>query len=153
MASRGERCVIVRPGDAFEREADLRFRIRSCDEDDVQRLLVEAVPAGAPPCRGVIHLWSLDVPALDDDPTAVLDRAHELGCGSVLALMHKLIRTGWAAVPQLWLVTRGAMAVTKDQASVAVAQSPLWGMARVLAVEHPEFHTVRIDLDLQKDAG
>ena len=30
---------------------------------------------------------------------------------------------------------------------MALAQSPLWGMGRVLAVEHPEFHTVRVDLD------
>jgi phthiocerol/phenolphthiocerol synthesis type-I polyketide synthase C len=161
LSARGERCVVVQPGDTYEREADLRVRLRPCHEEDLQRLLAETMPAGAPPCRGVVHLWSLDVPALAEDAAAGLDRALDLGCGSVLALVHKLMRTGWAAVPQLWLVTRGAQEVGKPEAEdrlkaelqlpAAVAQSPLWGMARVLAVEHPEFHCVRIDLDPQRD--
>ena len=158
LSDRGERCVVVHAGDTYERTADLRVRLRPCHEEDLQRLLAETMPAGSPPCRGVIHLWSLDVPALGEDAGDVLDRAQDLGCGSVLTLLHKLVRTGWAASPQLWLVTRGAQAVGKEPpvadapgSPVAVAQSPLWGMGRVLAVEHPEFHCVRIDLDPKKD--
>ena len=34
-----------------------------------------------------------------------------------------------------------------------VAQAPLWGLGRVLAVEHPELHCMLIDLDPRGDAG
>jgi acyl transferase domain-containing protein/acyl-CoA synthetase (AMP-forming)/AMP-acid ligase II/NADPH:quinone reductase-like Zn-dependent oxidoreductase/acyl carrier protein len=153
LTTRGERCVVVRAGDAYERSDDLRFRLRPCQADDLQRLLAEAMPPGSPPCRGVVHLWSLDAPALGDDAPEALERAQDLGCGSVLTLLQKLVRTGWPAAPQLWLVTRGAQVVGKDPAPVALAQSPLWGMGRVLAVEHPEFHAVRIDLDPAKESA
>ncbi len=166
LTARGERCVVVQAGDAYERLDDLRVRLRPCQAEDLDRLLAETMPAGTPPCRGVVHLWNLDAPAheslsplpLEGEGLGVrgheseaLERAQDLGCGSVLSLVQKLVRTGWPAAPQLWLVTRGAQVVGKEPAPVALAQSPLWGMSRVLAVEHPEFHTVRIDLDPAKD--
>jgi phthiocerol/phenolphthiocerol synthesis type-I polyketide synthase C len=158
LSARGERCAVVLAGEAYEREADLRVRLRPCSEEDLQRLLAETMPDGAPPCRGVVHLWSLDIPEIGEDAAGAMDRAHDLGCGSVLALVHKLVRTGWAAAPQLWLVTRGAQVVrnAEDRPKAEfqfLVQAPLWGMGRVLAVEHPEFHCVRIDLDPQKDSA
>ncbi|MEK7785300.1 MAG: zinc-binding dehydrogenase, partial [Chloroflexota bacterium] len=51
---------------------------------------------------------------------------------------------------RLWLVTRGAQAV--NDSPVAVAQSPLWGLGKVIALEHPELHCMRIDLDPAADS-
>ncbi|MBM4314799.1 MAG: SDR family NAD(P)-dependent oxidoreductase, partial [Deltaproteobacteria bacterium] len=64
--------------------------------------------------------------------------------GSVLHLVQALSRA--AVAPRLWLVTRGAQAVG-DGGEVAVHQSPLWGLGRVIAIEHPELHSVSVDLD------
>jgi len=47
---------------------------------------------------------------------------------------------------RLWLITRGSQAVTRNE-SVQPAQAALWGLARTLRMEHPEFHCVSIDLD------
>ena len=44
-------------------------------------------------------------------------------------------------------MTQGAQAVVDGDALTGVAQSYLWGMGRVIALEHPELHPVRIDLD------
>ena len=33
--------------------------------------------------------------------------------------------------------------------AVSLAQSPLWGLGRVIAAEHPELSCTRIDLDPQ----
>lgn len=64
---------------------------------------------------GVLHLWSLDAPpantpASDLDPATALDLAARLGCESTLYLVQTLSRHG-AALPRLWLVTRGAQSV------------------------------------------
>jgi myxalamid-type polyketide synthase MxaB len=54
--------------------------------------------------------------------------------------------------PQLWLATRGAQAVTSTATGLAISQSPLWGLGKVIALEHPELSCTRIDLDPAPDA-
>ena len=60
--------------------------------------------------------------------------------GSVLSLAQGLLRRGSPEPPRLWLVTRGAE-------NDGLFQSPVWGMARTIAMEHPELSCVRVDLD------
>jgi len=52
--------------------------------------------------------------------------------------------------PQLWLVTQGAVAVNAaghvDRCD-GIWQSPVWGLARTVAMEHPELRCARVDLD------
>ncbi len=52
-----------------------------------------------------------------------------------------------AEPPRLWLVTRGAQAAGDRPLPLCLAQSPVWGMGRVIAVEHPALACTRIDLD------
>jgi acyl transferase domain-containing protein len=67
----------------------------------------------------------------------------EAGSVGLLHLVQALSRSGIAA--RLWLVTRGCQAVTGAEA-VQVARSPLWGLARTVRLEHPEFQCVSVDL-------
>ncbi|HEY3997346.1 MAG TPA: beta-ketoacyl reductase, partial [Candidatus Xenobia bacterium] len=94
------------------------------------------------PCRGVLHLWSLD--AADE----VFDEALLMGCGSALHLVQALGRAGWRDLPQLWLVTRGTQTVA-GAAPTSVAPGALWGLGRTLALEHAELRPTRVDLDPQ----
>ncbi|MCB0190968.1 MAG: SDR family NAD(P)-dependent oxidoreductase, partial [Anaerolineae bacterium] len=73
-------------------------------------------------------------------------------CGSVLHLVQALLKTE-SKPPALWLVTQGSQTVIRDEAVPAVAQSSLWGMARVIGLEHPELNCVRVDLDPQMPAA
>ena len=47
----------------------------------------------------------------------------------------------------VWIVTRGAMPVSVGAPAVNVAQAPLWGLGRVLAVERPGALGALVDLD------
>ena len=78
---------------------------------------------------------------------ASLHAAETLGCGNVLLLIQELARRDWPAPPRLWLVTRGAQAVGESCFSSSVAQSPLWGLGRVIAQEHPTFWGGLVDLE------
>ena len=49
--------------------------------------------------------------------------------------------------PRLWLVTRGAQPVQHPGGEIALAQAPLWGLGRVIALERPELRATLVDLD------
>ncbi|MFN2166554.1 MAG: zinc-binding dehydrogenase [Anaerolineae bacterium] len=74
---------------------------------------------------------------------------HRESLASALHLAQALAGTSWteAPVPALVLVTQGAQRVEHGEDGVAVAQAPLWGLGRVIALEHPELRCLRVDLD------
>jgi NADPH:quinone reductase-like Zn-dependent oxidoreductase/acyl carrier protein len=107
----------------------------------VRELLSSAFPGSVP--TAIVHLESLEeeaAPAGDELPLSV-QRLSE----SVLHTVQALVGQGYREVPRLWLLTRGAQAV--DVEAVAVAQAPLLGLGRTLALEHPELRCARLDLD------
>ena len=67
-----------------------------------------------------------------------------LGILVPLAVVRRL--AGFEGAPRLWLVTRGAQPVVERVATVP-AQAPVWGLGRVVALEHPERWGGLIDLD------
>ncbi|HLF24968.1 MAG TPA: amino acid adenylation domain-containing protein [Anaerolineae bacterium] len=67
-------------------------------------------------------------------------------------LTQALAKRAGPASPRLCLITRGAQPVTPDSAPLAIAQSALAGLARVINLEHPELSCVQIDLDTAKGA-
>ena len=66
---------------------------------------------------------------------------------TALDLVQALAATDVPHPPRLWLVTKGAQAVSPEQAHIEVGQSMLWGMAQGISAEHPEWHCTLIDLD------
>jgi len=142
LRARGEDSVLVSAGEGWGVSGDGSLTLNPARPADFRRLLLE-LREGDRPCLGVIHLWALDAPPPEETASARLEPAQLRSCGAVLHLVQALA----AAVdpPRLWLVTRGAQAV--DPGPVAVAQAPLWGLGKVVALEHPELRCVRVDLD------
>ncbi|MEW6730187.1 MAG: SDR family NAD(P)-dependent oxidoreductase [Acidobacteriota bacterium] len=145
LIEQGERCVLVLPGDTYQQLAQDRFIIPPDAPTELKQLLEVAFPVQSPACIGVVHLWSLDIPITDEITLTPLAMAESLNSISVLRLVQQLVNAGWTKTPHLWLVTRGAQPVADRD--IALAQSPLWGLGRVIAAEHPELQCVRIDLD------
>ncbi|NWG15756.1 MAG: SDR family NAD(P)-dependent oxidoreductase [Chloroflexi bacterium] len=142
LQARGQICALVFPGEAYAALGDGCWQINPAETDDYQRLLRDA---GGASYRGVVHLWSLDI-----EPGA-LDWALPLGYGSALNLVKALAAVGGEA-PRLWLVTRGAQPAAWESQPVAVEQSPLCGLGKVIALEHPELRAARVDLDPAESA-
>jgi len=93
------------------------------------------------PLRGVIHLWALDAPA-----TELLTGSQREICGGLLELVQTLGASPYGA-PRLWIVTRGAQVTSSAQATVAVMQATVWGVAQAISEEHPEWSCTCVDLD------
>ncbi|MCC7362008.1 MAG: SDR family NAD(P)-dependent oxidoreductase, partial [Anaerolineales bacterium] len=139
LRAQGQRCQVVLPGAALEL---LEPEARSVDlarPDEVAQQLQAALAEGGP-WRGVVHCWSLDV-----GPHASLDLIQTRTCDSVVAVVRALAPLAETpAPPRLWLVTRGAQALSPGE--VAIGQAPLWGLGRTLRYEHPELRCTLLDL-------
>jgi acyl transferase domain-containing protein/acyl carrier protein len=145
LEARGERSILVARGESYEQTDSEHYRIRPEQPEDIRRLFEAALTSEQPGCRGIVHLWSLDVAA--ETTVASLNATQTLGCGSVLLLVQELARTESPDLPRLWLITQGAQAAGEKPAPLSVAQSPLWGLGRVIAQEHPTFWGGLVDLE------
>ena len=147
LEARGERSILVAGGESYEQTDGEHYRIRPEQPEDIRRLFAAALASDQPGCRGIVHLWSLDAAPPEETTVASLNAAQALGCGSVLLLVQELARTESPDFPRLWLITQGAQAAGEKPAPLSVAQSPLWGLGRVIAQEHPTFWGGLVDLE------
>ncbi len=95
-----------------------------------------------------------------EDATGVVlfvdERAGEPATGPaqaarLLSVVHTLVSR--ARKPRLWVVTRGAQHLDDDHATVPVGASAMLGLARIVALEHPELRLVLVDLDPDETSG
>lgn len=113
--------------------------------DRVVCLWPAGLEAGPTARAGVSHADdSLDV----DATTAILRSA----AGGVLHVAQTLLSQQGAQPPDFTVVTRGAHRVLDTEQGSPV-QAAVWGLGRVIGVEHPELHCSMVDLDSGGDAG
>jgi acyl transferase domain-containing protein/acyl carrier protein len=128
---RGERCVMARG---------------LVDEETLGAGLADAF--GAVPADGVIvYITSRgEITALSSASRLESDAIDS--CAAIAAIVRSL-RTRFggdhSVAPRLWVVTRGAQHIESGD-DVSLTQAPVWGLARVLALEHPEFWGGIVDL-------
>ncbi|WP_437803668.1 type I polyketide synthase [Sorangium sp. So ce693] len=102
------------------------------------------------PVRGVVYLAGVDaVPEGGDGLSAAIARS----VTRALAWVQVVARSELSPPPKLWLVSRGAVAVAPGDAVPAPWQAPLWGLGRVLSLEHPEVWGGLVDLAPSAEDG
>ncbi|NEO91651.1 MAG: SDR family NAD(P)-dependent oxidoreductase, partial [Moorea sp. SIO3G5] len=147
LRSRGERCTLVYAAQNFQQVTAEEFRINPHQLQDYQQLL-QLLTADSTSLDGVIQCWSLEVGDKNYLSGAELERLSQIGCGTTLSLVQALVKADLSQPPRLWIVTQGAQPVPpKNPVVSGVAQASLWGMGKVISLEHPELNCVRIDLD------
>ena len=136
----GDLCVLIT---SDEMESKPEGGLRSSVEDFVKA--TQSTP------RGVVHLWPLDSPANADLSIDSLVATQKLLCGSIVEVVQSLTRTGSFAGSRLWIVTRYGQATGLETEPIRIAQSPVFGLARMVANEFPELGATRVDLDVDAD--
>ncbi|MBW4594598.1 MAG: SDR family NAD(P)-dependent oxidoreductase [Brasilonema angustatum HA4187-MV1] len=144
LSRQGEKCTLVFVGADYQQIAASQFQVNPSDSKEFEQLF--AAVNRLSPIYGIIHCWSVD--AAEND----LKAAALLSCGSTLHLIQGLVKAKFTQLPSLYLVTQGGQPVGLESVS-SVAQSPIWGMGKVIGLEHPELNCVRIDLDPQAEIG
>jgi acyl transferase domain-containing protein/acyl-CoA synthetase (AMP-forming)/AMP-acid ligase II/NADPH:quinone reductase-like Zn-dependent oxidoreductase/acyl carrier protein len=120
LHSQGQNCIVATPDDL----RDLHLRVDACN---------------------VVCLSSLDLGDLATRPTAILEAQTQWI--ETLQFVQTLLREGNGLKRRMWIVTRGAQAVGSTPARISLAQTPLWGLAKSIDLEHAELGCTRIDLD------
>ena len=117
------------------------------------RSLVEEL-TGEEALRGVVHLSGLDGGGEEALTSEGLFGDTEHGCASALALTQGLLDADAAPSGGMWLVTRGAQAVTREPGGV-LAGAALWGLGRTVGLEAAQLGARLLDLDPagEPDAG
>lgn len=146
LEQRGEQCLFVSPGSTFATLAEYHWQLDPTRPEDFERLVSQVIADGERPCRGIVHLWSLE-PSPEEITVASLETNQELNCASLLHLMQALAKTEGPGVPRVWLATRGAETVNSPTTPPELAQITMWGLGRVVALEHPDLWGGLIDLD------
>lgn len=149
LRARGDRVTTVLAGDHFVGGGADGREMAPDSAADTVRLIGELAAAGVG-VDGIVHAWSLDIPAPDGLTADGVMDAQRFGCGSLTALVQAFELQS-QALPPLWVLTCGAQPVEAHGAPVTVTQSPIWGLARVLASEQPESVCRLIDLDPAPD--
>ncbi|HEX7169450.1 MAG TPA: beta-ketoacyl synthase N-terminal-like domain-containing protein, partial [Rubrobacter sp.] len=144
LEERGEACIAVFPGDEYREEGPGRYRLDPANPEHFRRLLADLEEADSLPLKGVTYLWGLNPP-----PDTPIETARTLGCTGALHLTQALARLEVA--PRLWLVTRETQPV--GDGPVSVEQAPLWGLGKVISLEHPELACTKVDLDGSEEAS
>ena len=138
LQQRGERPILIYTGESYQKINQYTFTIQPNNAEDYRRVLTAFSIQ-----HGIVHLWSLDIPALPDDIVGASQR----GCGTVLQLVQTL-QHEHIEPAALYLITCDAQATTEQEIAGGVAQSPVWGMGKVITREHPEWNSIQIDLDV-----
>lgn len=139
-------CVLVRAGSSYRRIASDEFEIDPACARDFDKLLAEAADLGRGEWRGVLHLWGLKSAAPEQVSATYLTQAQAVGCQSILHLTQALDRAGLARSVRLWLVTAGAQPAPGG-ATGDIAQSPVWGLGRVIAREYDSLRCTLVDVN------
>jgi acyl transferase domain-containing protein len=148
LADGGRTCLLIGRG----RDYDFNPEGRSCIDPeraaDYARLLRDACRHYQLPLQGVVHLWGAD-PLRDQPLLEDLDQAQREGCGTVLHALQALVTLAPAAPARLWVVTRGTQATGTGTPMTApgLAHAAMWGLGRVIQLEHPEAWGGIVDLE------
>jgi len=145
LKGRSQTPILISPGTAFLKLDEDHFQIRTEHQEDLQQVL-EALSARGSTYGGIIHLWSLDTPTVEQTTNTSLESAQTIGCLSVIHLVQALTKVNQKDSPRLFLVTQNTQSVGDSGQLLSVAQSPLWGLGRTIANEHPELRCTRMDL-------
>jgi acyl transferase domain-containing protein len=139
----GRRWLIA--GDSPLTAAKLAEVLRERGEEP---LLAPAGPVGdaAEELAGIVHLAGVDSVG-QAAPPAPPHEAQRAGCGLLLTILQTVLRRAAANPLRIVVVTRDAAPAAESNGCNGIAYAPLWGLARTLAIEHPEIECLSVDLD------
>ena len=133
----------VSRGTGFARISDDQHEIDPANAEDYVRVLDSARAADTP--LEVLYLWGLDAPTPGHD-LAGLQSAEAHTIEYQLHLVRALTQED-ASPARFWGITNNAtVAGAEPSAPLSVAQAPLWGFGRTVALEHPDAWGGLIDL-------
>ncbi|NEQ65234.1 MAG: SDR family NAD(P)-dependent oxidoreductase, partial [Symploca sp. SIO2D2] len=153
LEKRGDRCFMVFIGETYKPKETGVWELNPSNPGDFERFCQEVMINAQDANWEIIHLWSLETIPSQQLTQSALEEAQKWGCGSVLHLVQAVVKHLNSTLAQLWLITRDSQPVLPPTKELAIAQTPLWGLGRVISLEHPELWGGLVDLDPESPAN
>ncbi|NES79642.1 MULTISPECIES: type I polyketide synthase [unclassified Okeania] len=134
-------CVFIFPSSGYQKLDEQHYQIDPSQVQDFQRLLQDASNIDE-----IIYLWTV-LPSHEPSNLEKVEKAQNLCLQSLLYLVQALTASSNNNLPSLWLVTMGTQNVLEAREVVQPELATLWGLGRVLALEHPEIDCRLVDLE------
>ncbi len=145
LKERNDDYTVIYPGDYFEIGADGSFRIKAAEKRDLKQLMEILAVQKRNSFDTTVHFWSTDPSIGREINLTTIEKANNTGFMTLTYLVQVLKENKPDSLPRIWVVTQGA--VSPIDSAPDVTQSNLWGLSRVLAIEHPEIWGGIIDLE------
>lgn len=146
LTAENQHCTFVFAGDNYKRLSPETFELSLNRTEDFARLFDDLAPELSS-LRGIVHLWSLDIPTPENVLPANVLETQLPGCGSALTLIQTVSKIE-SINGGVWLITAGSQPMEESGEELAVMQSPVWGLARVVMKEQPDVRCRMIDLSV-----
>ncbi len=145
LIKQGSHCVTILRGEQYARPDSNTFCINPLSAEDFRHVFDEISEENPKQQLHVLFLWGLDSPSSENLSPDTLESHNESIFGSLLGLIQAMTERSRNAA--IWLITQHTQAVNGNAASLSLAQSSLWGMGKVISLEHPDIWGGLIDLD------
>ncbi len=148
LNSTGVTCTRVALANETIRTGENTFTVNP-EEPDSFGELFKMISAHQTLLEGIVFLWGLDTTQTEQLTLPSLENDIRTTLHCTLRILQSVVSNGNTVIPRIWLITQCAVSVREEDPSISVSQSPLWGLTRVIPVEHPELWGGIIDLDPQ----
>lgn len=143
----GRSCIRVEKGEEYKRLDETTISIDPLASEHYGQMLRDLDGLNLPMCESVVYLWGVDETIADDMQVEDLLHIQKKICGGLLSLIQALAGYVRQRAPSLSIITKNAQKVLPADRLQGIGQAGLWGLGRVIALEHPEFNCLRIDID------
>ena len=132
-------------GEQYEQPEENTFRINPSSNDDFRHLFDEILSDDPKQQSHILFLWGLDSPSSENLTSDALESHHASSFRTLIHTIQAIAEINRNV--RIWLITQNAQPVNGNAGSLSVAQSSLWGMGKVISLEHPELWGGLVDLD------
>ena len=121
---------LIEQGEYYQLDrSQFRAKIVPDTLEDYERVITDLVDGNNESFKGIVHMWSCDVPDLNDTQIRDLHHIKRSTIYSLVNIAKVLIKNKHSA--KLWVVSRNAQKV--DEKGPNPVAAPIWGIGRVLA--------------------
>ncbi len=142
----GHKYIMVNHGSYYKKNSDNEFTVNYSRLEDFN-LLFNTIKQ---PINKIVYLWSLDDVQKTNFFTKDIENQYLQDCGGLLNVIKSLVNNVFTNV-DVFVVTKGVQMMNNNINLNELLHSTIWGMSRVITLEHPEFNCKTIDIESEGD--
>ena len=146
LETNNKQCIIVRQGESFKDVHDGREFVVNAYKPEEFDMLLDRIKQ---PIKEVIYLWALNEKVDESVNVSTVKNQYLRTCVGLLNVVKAAVNR-LSNPPTLFVITQGVQMLDKQADLGALIQASVWGMCRVIAIEHPELCCKVIDIESKR---